>query len=110
MAIHSWPSIQNVNIRGSASGKSIALLNLINHQLDIDKIYLYVKDSYEAKYQHLINKCENLSLKHYHGPKAFIEYPNDIHDLYKNIEEYNPGKKWEVLIVLDDMIAENFIQ
>ena len=86
MAIHSWPSIQNVNIRGSASGKSIALLNLINHQLDIDKISLYVKDSYEAKYQHLLNKREKVSLKHYDGPKAFIEYPSDIQDLYKNIE------------------------
>ena len=27
-----------------------ALLNPINHKPDIDKIYLYVKDPYEAKY------------------------------------------------------------
>ena len=33
-----------------------ALLNLINHQQNIDKDYLYAKDPYEAKYQLLINK------------------------------------------------------
>ena len=30
----------------------------MNHQSDIDKIYLYVKDPYEAKYQFLIDKKE----------------------------------------------------
>ena len=43
-------------IGGSGSGKANALLNLINHEPDIDKIYLYAKDPYEAKYQLLINK------------------------------------------------------
>ena len=38
----------------SGFGKTNALLNLINHQPDIDKIYLYAKDPYEAKYQLLI--------------------------------------------------------
>ena len=28
-----------------------------------------------------------------------------MHDVYKNIEDYNPGKKRKVLIVFDDMIA-----
>ena len=42
----------------SRSGKTNALLNLINNQPDIDKIYLYAKDPYEAKYQYLIKKCE----------------------------------------------------
>ena len=37
-------------IGGSGSGKTTALLNLINKQPDIDKIYLYTKDPYEAKY------------------------------------------------------------
>ena len=35
---------------GSASGKTNSLFNLINQQLDIDKIYSYTKDSYELKY------------------------------------------------------------
>ena len=43
-------------IRGSGSGKTNALLNLINNKLDIDIIYLYTKGSYEEKYQFLINK------------------------------------------------------
>ena len=42
-------------IGGSGSGKNV-LLNLIENQPDIDKIYLYAKDPYEAKYQYLINK------------------------------------------------------
>ena len=43
-------------IGGSGSGKTNALLNLINNQPDIDKIYLYAKDPYKAKYQFLTNK------------------------------------------------------
>ena len=43
-------------IRGSGSGKTISLFNLINQQPDIDKIYLYVKDPCETKYQFFINK------------------------------------------------------
>ena len=41
----------------SGSGKTNTLLNLINYQPDIDKIYLHAKDPYEVKYQFLINKC-----------------------------------------------------
>ena len=40
--------------------------------------------------------------------KAFIEYENDIDDIYKNIEEYNPKKTRKVLIVFDDMVADMF--
>ena len=40
----------------SESGKTNALLNLINNQPDIDKIYLYAKDPCKAKYQFLVNK------------------------------------------------------
>ena len=50
-------------IRGSGSGITKALPNLINHQPDIDKTYLYTKDWYKAKYQFLINKRENVGLK-----------------------------------------------
>ena len=39
---------------GSESGKINALLNLINHEPDIDKIYIFAKDPYKAKYQLLI--------------------------------------------------------
>ena len=93
-------------IGGSVSGKTNALLNLINSQPDIDKIYLYEKDSYEAKYQYLINKREKVGLDHFDDPKAFIEYLNDMQDVHKNIDDYTPRKKCKVLIVFDDMIAD----
>ena len=93
-------------IGGSVSGKRNALLNLINHQPDIDKIYLYAKDPYEAKYQFLINKRESTGLKHFNDPKAFIEYSNDMQDVYKNIDEYNTGKDRKILIIFNDIIAD----
>ena len=71
----------------SGSGKTNTLLDLINNQLDIDKIYLYAKDPYEEKYRFFINKRESTGLKHFNDPKAFFEYSNDMQDLYKNIEE-----------------------
>ena len=67
--------------------KKSALLNLINNQPDIDKIYLYAKDPYEAKCQYLINKRKKVVLCHYNDPKAFAEYSNDVQDVYKNIKE-----------------------
>ena len=54
---------------------------------------MYAKDPYENKYQFLINKRESIGLKHFTDPKAFIEYSNNMQDVYKNIDEYNPGKK-----------------
>ena len=106
-----WPYIPDYPYRiliigGSGSGKTNALLNLINNQPDIDKIYLYPKDPYEAKYQYLINKREKVGLDHFDGLKAFMEYSNDMQDVYKNIEDYNPIKKRKILIVFDDMIAD----
>ena len=68
-------------------------------------IYLYAKDPYETKYQHLIDNREKVAIDHFNDPKAFMEYSNDMHDVYKNIEYYNPNKKRKVLIVFDDMIC-----
>ena len=80
---------------------------MINNQPDIDKICLYAKDPYEAKYQYLINKREKVGLKHYDDSiLKLIEYSNDMQDVYKNIEEYNLGKKRKVLTVFDDMITD----
>ena len=93
-------------IGGSGSGKTNVLLNLIENQPDIDKIYLYAKDPYEAKCQYLINKRENVGINHFNDPKAFTEYSNDMHDVYKNIGEYNIDKERKILIVFDDMIAD----
>ena len=91
---------------GSRSGRTNTLLNLINNQSDIDKIYLYAKDLYEDKYQFLIKKIENIGLKHFNDPKSFIEYSNDMRDVYKNINHYNPNKENKILIIFDNMIAD----
>ena len=86
-------------IGGSESGRTKSLFNLINQQSDINKMYLYAKDPYEAKCRFLINKRESTSLKHFNNSKAFIEYSNDMDDIYKNMEEYNPNKERKILIV-----------
>ena len=92
-----WPYIPDHPYRilimvGPGSGKTNLLLNLIENHPDIDKIYLYAKDPYEAKYQYLINKREDVDIDHFNDPKTFIEYSNDMHDVYKNIDEYNLNK------------------
>ena len=106
-----WPYIPDHPYRililgGSGSVKTNVLLNLINNQLDIDKIYLYAKDPYEAKYQFLINKIESAGLKLFNDPKAFIEYSNDMQDVYKNIDEDNIDQERKILIIFVDMIAD----
>ena len=62
----------------SASGKTNALLNLIDNQPNIDKIYLYGKDPYEAKYQYLMKIRGKVGLDHFSDPKSFMEYSNDM--------------------------------
>ena len=57
------------------------LFNLVSHEPDIDKIYLYGKDQYKAKYHWLINKRETTGLKDLNDFKAFIEYSDDVDDV-----------------------------
>ena len=70
---------------------------------------MHAKDPYEAKYQFLIfliNKRERVGINHFNDPKAFIEFFNNMHRVYKKIDNYNPDKKNKILIVFDDMIAD----
>ena len=69
-------------------------------------MYLYAKDPYIAKYQYLIKKREKVGLDHFDDPEAFIEYSNDMQNVYKNIEDYDQRKKRKVLIIFDDMIGD----
>ena len=82
------------------------MLNLINEQNDIDKIYLYAKDLSEPKYEFLIKKRENAGIKHLNNSKAFIECSNTMDDVYKNIDDNNSSRKRKNLIVFDDMLAD----
>ena len=84
-------------------------MNSIYNQSDIDKINLDTKDPYKTKYQFLIKKRDSAGLKHFYDHEAFMEYSNDMQDVFKNIEEFNLGKKHKVLIVSDDLIADMLI-
>ena len=79
-------------------------MNLIKNQRpDIDKIYLYVKDPLESKYQFFIKGREKVGIKKLKNPKAFIDYSETVDDVYENLEDCNPTKERKVF---DDMIAD----
>ena len=87
-----WPQIPDHSYRiliigGSGSGKTNSLFNLINQQPDIDKIYLYTKNPYEAKYQLLINKRECTALKLLMILKLLLNTQMIWIHIYKDIEE-----------------------
>ena len=92
-----WPYIPDHPYRilingGSGSGKTNTLLNLINEQHDIDKIYLYARDLSEPKYEYLIKKREDAGIKHLDNPNAFIVCSNTMDDVYEDIDNYNPKR------------------
>ena len=106
-----WPYIPDhpyriLIIGGSVSGKTNALINLINEQNDIDKMYLHAKDLSEPKYGYLIKKCEDVGIKHLNNPNTYIECSNTMDDVYENIDDYNSGRRRKNVIVFDDMIAD----
>ena len=73
MTTNSWSSIQNIK-----NWRSI-----------------YFGDPCEAKYQILIRILEDVATKDFNDSKAFIEYSNNMVNIYKNIEDYNPNEKHE---------------
>ena len=93
----------------SGSDKTKTLLHLIqilNKTTPIDKIYLYAKDLSEPEYGFLINDGKNAGIKHFNNPTTFIEYSNDMNDVFTNIDDYNKQKNRKVLIIFDDIIAD----
>ena len=97
MAIYSNYPYRILIIGGSGSVEATTLLNLINNQPDIDKIYLYAKDPYEAKHQYLINKLDKVVLKHFNDPKAFTEYSNNMQKILINtikVKNVNINSFW----------------
>ena len=73
-----WPEIRDHSyriliIRGSGSGKTNTLFNMINQEPDIEKIYLYTKDLKEVKYQFLINKSEDVGTKYFNDSFIIIK-------------------------------------
>ena len=106
-----WPYIPDhpyrvLIIGGSGSGKTNTLLNLINEQNDIDKIYLYARDLNKPKYKILIKKRKDARIKHLNDPNAFTKCSNTMDDVYGNIRDYNSNRKRKILIVFYDMIVD----
>ena len=88
---NNWP-FRMLIIAPSGSGKTNTLLHLIqnlNKTTPIDKIYLYAKDLTEPKYEFLINNRKIAGIEHFNDSTAFIEYSNDMDDVFTNIDDYN---------------------
>ena len=80
----------------SGSGKTNTLLHLIrnlNETTPVDKICLYAKDLTKPKYELLINNRKNAGIKHFNDSTTFIEYSNDMDDVFTNIDDCNKKKK-----------------
>ena len=54
----------------------------------------------------MINNRKNAGIKHFNDPTAFIEYSDDMNDVYADISNYNKKRENKVLIVFDNMIAD----
>ena len=62
----------------------------MKHQTYTDKGFVYFQVPYESKYRYLIKKAWKVYLKHFNDPKIFMEYSNDMKDIYITSDEYNP--------------------
>ena len=82
-------------IRGSGSGKTKVLLNLIRHQRpDLTK-FIYLSKTHLNQGINCLLTEKKLGVKKLKNPKAFIDYSQTIDYVYKNLEGYNPTKKKE---------------
>ena len=81
---------------GSGAGKTDVILNLIKYQrLDVGKIYLYIKNPFESKYQFLISGREKVGIKQTKKSKGnfFFYFSQTIDDVYENLEKIHKRKK-----------------
>ena len=77
--------------------------------LDIDNFlffFVYAKELSEPKYEFIIKKRKEVGVKYCNDPNTFIECSNTVDDVYQNIDDYNPNRKRNILIVFDDMIVD----
>ena len=86
MAKNSYPSILNINCWRFWIWKENAIFTLKNKEPLIKFIYM-LKIHAKQKNKLLINKKQSTGLKYLNDSKAFIEYSNDVDDIYKNIED-----------------------
>ena len=110
-----WPQIPDHPYRilivgGSGSCETNALLNnVISHQQDTDKIYLYLKDLYDTKYQLLIHKREGAAKKHFNDSEAFINTRVMLMIFIKILKYTIQLKKQKILIAFDDDVIADVL-
>ena len=97
-----WPYIPNHPYRILIQDKE----KLKHQRSDIDKIYLFVKEPVEPKYQLFINGREKVGIEILKNSIAFIDHSQTIDNVYENLRDYNPTNKNRVLTKFDDMIAD----
>ena len=93
-----------IDIDSLWSDKTNVFLNLIKTNNQILTKFIHMSKIYS--YQWLINRREKIGVKKFQNPKAFIDYSQNIDDVYENLEFYDLPKKRKVLIVFDDMITD----
>ena len=69
-------------------------------------MYLYVKDSFESKYRLIINRRQEVGIKHEKNKNTFIDYSQTVADVYENLEGCNPTNKTKLFMVFNDFIAD----
>ena len=102
--------------QGNQKNKSEEQINVINNASNLcesrEKVVQLFNNYAKNIYRNIYNSKQAaaglkiLTPKSFYDPKAFMEYSNDMQDVYKNIEDYNPIEKRKVLIIFDDMIAD----
>ena len=105
-----WPYIPDhpyriLIIAGSGSWKTNALLNLIKTSQILIKYSSTLKILMNRSINSWVTKKKYM-IKALYDPETYTEYSNDMQDVYKNIDEYNPGKNCKILIVFYDIIAD----
>ena len=81
-------------------------MRLLSHQQHTDKIYLYLKDLYDTKYQLLIQKRESAAKKHFDDSEAFINSQVILMIFIKILKYTIQLKKQNIMITFDDVIAD----
>lgn len=100
-----WP-FRCLVVGASSKGKTNAVLNVILKQLEFDKLYLYIKDETEDKYQFLISYMTSLEKKYNKEndtDEKLLEWSTNPKDIVK-CDDLDDDK--QNLIVIDDYVVE----
>ena len=101
-----WP-FRMMIVGGSSIGKSNVMMNIILKQVVWDKIYIYVKDSSEDKYQFLLAFLESLQ-KQYEAvngssDEKIYEFSDDASSV---VDANDIDAEKQNLIIFDDFVVD----